>query len=46
LIEKITKKNADEIRDVLHTILAKVKKTKKIYESSLNMFLNTAVEEK
>ncbi len=46
LIEKVTKRHIDEIRDTLYTILAKVKRTKKYYESSLNMFLNKAVEEK
>ena len=40
------KKNTDEIKNNLHEILSKVKKTKKIYESSLNAFLNKAVEDK
>jgi len=40
------RRNTDEIRNNVHEILAKVKKTKKIYESSLNMFLNRSVEEK
>jgi hypothetical protein len=39
-------KNIDEIRNALHEILTKVKKTKKIYESLLNTFLHKAVEEK
>jgi len=46
LIEKITRRNTDEIRATLHEILAKVKKTKKTYTSALNIFLNKAVEEK
>ena len=46
LIEKVMRRNTDEIRNNVHEILAKVKKTKKIYESSLNMFLNRSVEEK
>lgn len=46
LTEKVTIKNTDEIRNNLHDILAKVKKTKKIYESLLNAFLNKAVENK
>jgi len=46
LVEKVMPKNTDEIRNTLHNILAKVKKTKKIYESSLNAFLNKSVEEK
>ncbi|MFA6255895.1 MAG: DUF58 domain-containing protein [Candidatus Absconditabacterales bacterium] len=46
LVEKVTKKNTDEIRDILHEILARVKKTKKIYQSLLNTFLNNAVENK
>ena len=46
LKEKIVSKNIDEIRNALHEILAKTKKTKKIYQSSLNSFLNTAVENK
>jgi hypothetical protein len=46
LVEKITIKNTDEIRNNLHDILAKVKKTKKIYTSLLNTFLHKAVEEK
>lgn len=46
LIEKTTKRNIDEIRDTLNEILAKVKKTKKIYESSLPTFLDTSVSEK
>jgi len=46
LVEKSTKKNVDETRNNLHEILAKVKKTKKVYESSLNDFLNKAVEDK
>jgi len=32
--------------DSLHWILAKVKKTKKIYTSSLNTFLNASIEDK
>lgn len=36
----------DEILDTLHTILAQVKKTKKIYTSSLPVFLESTVEEK
>lgn len=39
-------KNKDEIKNNLHEILAKVKTTKKIYESLLNVFLNNAIEEK
>jgi len=46
LVTKTMKKNTDEIIDTLHEILANVKKTKKLYESSLNIFLNKAVEEK
>jgi len=46
LEEKIVSKNIDEIRNTLHDILTKVKKTKKIYQSSLNTFLNNAVENK
>lgn len=46
MVEKITRKNTDEIKNSLHEILAKVKKTKKIYESSLNVFLQKAIEEK
>ncbi|MEI6118354.1 MAG: hypothetical protein WCP92_03785 [bacterium] len=39
-------KNIDQIKNNVHEILAKVTKTKKIYESSLNAFLNKAVEDK
>jgi len=39
-------KNKDEIKNNLYKILAKVKKTKKIYTSLLNVFLNKAVENK
>ncbi len=46
LIEKVIKRNTDETRTILHEILAKVKKTKKRYESLLHMFLNTAIKEK
>lgn len=46
LIEKTTKRNIDEIRDTLNEILAKVKKTKKIYESSLHTFLEKSASEK
>lgn len=46
LVEKIMAKNKDEIKNNLHEILAKVKTTKKIYESLLNVFLNNAIEEK
>lgn len=46
LVNTLLKKNMDEILKNLHDILAKVKKTKKIYESSLNAFLNKTVEEK
>jgi uncharacterized protein (DUF58 family) len=43
---KVTIKNSDEIFTALHEILAKVKKTKKIYASSLNTFLHAAVKNK
>lgn len=46
LIEKIMPRNSDEIRKSLYDILTKVKKTKKIYESSLLPFLNKAASEK
>lgn len=46
LAEKAMTKSKDEIFENLHDILAKVKKTKKIYTSSLNAFLNKAVEDK
>ena len=46
LIQKPVMKNPDEIRDTLRTILAKVTRTKKLYQSSLNAFLSTAVREK
>lgn len=46
LVSIVNKKNTDEIRNNLHEILSKVKKTKKIYESSLNTFLHKTVEEK
>ncbi len=46
LVSIVNKKNTDEIRNNVHEILAQVKKTKKIYESSLNMFLHKTVEEK
>jgi len=46
LLEKPTRKNTDEIRDILHEILSNVKKTKKFYESALNIFLNKTVKEK
>ena len=46
LVSIVNKKNTDEIRNHLHEILAKVKKTQKIYTSSLNIFLNKTVEEK
>jgi len=46
LSDNVMKKNRDEIFENLHKILAKVKKTKKIYASLLNTFLNKAVEEK
>lgn len=39
-------KNSDEIKNNLHKILAKVTKTKKIYQSSLNLFLQTAIQNK
>lgn len=39
-------RNVDEIKNTLHEILAKVKKTKKIYESSLMTFLDKAASEK
>ncbi len=46
IVQKTTIKNIDDIRNALHEILAKVKKTKKIYESSLHAFLDKAVENK
>ncbi len=46
LVEKPMAKNIDQIKNNVHEILAKVTKTKKIYESSLNAFLNKAVEDK
>lgn len=46
LVSKITKKNTDEIFESLYDILSKVKRTKKMYESSLNTFLHTAAKEK
>lgn len=46
LIEKTMPRNSDEIKNFLHEILAKVKKTKKIYESSLATFLDKAAGEK
>lgn len=46
LVEKIMPRNSDEIRNFLHEILTKVKKTKKIYESSLATFLDKAAGEK
>ncbi len=46
LKEKIVSKNTDDIKNALHEILLQVKKTKKIYQSSLNIFLNNAVKEK
>lgn len=36
----------EEIREYLYSLLGKVKKTKKIYESSLLPFLHKAVSEK
>jgi len=46
ILEKIMKKNTDEIFNTLHDILAQTKRTKKIYESSLLTFLSSAVEKK
>ncbi|MFA7298439.1 MAG: DUF58 domain-containing protein [Candidatus Absconditabacterales bacterium] len=46
LVEKMTRKNTDEIRNNVHDILATVKKTKKIYTSLLNIFLQTTVKKK
>jgi len=46
LIENGMKKNTDEIVQTLHEILSTVKKTKKIYESLLHIFLNTAIQRK
>jgi len=42
----MTRKNTDEIRNNVHDILATVKKTKKIYTSLLNIFLQTTVKKK
>ena len=39
-------RNSDEVRKCLHEVLTTVKKTKKIYESSLIPFLHKAVSEK
>lgn len=46
LVEKVIKRNTEETRNILHEILAKVKKTKKRYESLLHTFLNNAIKEK
>lgn len=46
LIEKTMPRNVDEVRKFLQEILTKVKKTKKIYESSLTTFLDKAASEK
>lgn len=46
LVEKTMPRNSDEIKKFLHDLLAKVKKTKKIYESSLFPFLSKAASEK
>ena len=46
VVENMMKKNTDEIRNNLHDILSKVKKTKKMYESSLNTFLQKAIQNK
>jgi uncharacterized protein (DUF58 family) len=46
LVEKTTKKNTDEIKNSLHKILSQVKKTRKIYQSSLITFLQTAIQNK
>ena len=46
LTNKVMKKDRDEMFESLHAILAKVKNTKKIYESSLNTFLNATIKEK
>lgn len=46
LEEKIIKKNTQEVFTTLHDILLWVKKTKKIYQSLLQKFLEEAVKEK
>lgn len=46
LDEKVMKKNNQEIFTTLHEILSWVKKTKKIYQSILQKFLEEAVKEK
>lgn len=46
LVDKIIKKNTDEILDTLHDILRTVKKTNKWYGSVLHTFLVGAVEKK
>lgn len=46
LVEKTMPRNSDEVKKFLHDLLAKVKKTKKIYESSLLPFLTKAASEK
>lgn len=46
LKEKTMPRSNEEIREYLYSLLGKVKKTKKIYESSLLPFLHKAVSEK
>jgi len=43
LIEKTMPRNTHEVKIILYELLTKVKKTKKIYESSLLPFLNKSV---
>ncbi len=44
LVEQVMSKNNQEILDTLHTLVAGVKKTKKIYTSLLQTFLTTSTE--
>lgn len=46
MMEYKGRQHTDEIRNTLHTILAKVRKTKKAYVSLLHTFLQTAAQEK
>ncbi len=46
LVTHTSKKNSDEAKKTLDEILLHVKKTKKFYQSSLHLFLHTAVKNK
>ena len=46
LVKKTSKRNIDEIKNTVHEILSQVKKTRKIYQSSLITFLQTAIQNK